>query len=331
MFDRCFRKLVVLIAFVCNFLIASTVSANASPIEKAWISKDGEVYTLHMNIKRGFAFTPRIFTPANGLKMFLSFRRNVTKPAIEHGNKGYLRGYFFEKISDTSLMFVMSFNENVKFLKKSYNKRSIKISFIILRKPTIIIDAGHGGKDPGTISPFNKQTEKNITLVTALELRQFLINSGRYNVVLTRDADEFVSLEDRVNIINNSKGSFLISLHTDYNKDKSLRGLSVYTLPENALNSAENLSDYKMNLQQSRKFANILTKYVPQICKIKKKTCRFGDWKILKNSHPAVLIELAYLSNKKDQTLLLTQSFRNKIISAIGYALDEHFKMDRKQ
>ena len=50
MFDRCFRKLVVLIAFVCNFLIASTVSANASPIEKAWISKDGEVYTRSQEV-----------------------------------------------------------------------------------------------------------------------------------------------------------------------------------------------------------------------------------------------------------------------------------------
>ncbi|MBE6447224.1 MAG: N-acetylmuramoyl-L-alanine amidase [Alphaproteobacteria bacterium] len=322
-------KLIILV-IICEFLQVSSAQGATDPVEKAWISKNENVYTLNINIKKGFDFNPLIFTPANGLKMFLTFKKPVEKPLLEHGSQGCLRGYFFEQIGDKSLMFIMSFNEDVKFLKKSYNKTSIKISFSITKKPTIVIDAGHGGKDPGTVSPYNKQSEKNITLVAALELRQALLNTGRYNVVLTRDADEFVSLEDRLKIINNAKGSFFISLHTDYNKDPSLSGLSVYTLPENALNSMENLSLYQSNLKLSRKFANILTKYVPRRCKIRNKTCRFGDWKILKNSSPAVLIELAYLSNKKDQVLLLTKSFRNKVVCAMVYALDEYFKSGQK-
>ncbi len=328
---KSFKLIFLLIVFnYCSFISAFFNEHSSSAIKKTWISKDREIYTLNIDLYDGFDFIPRIHTLSNGLKMFLSFKRPVSNPKMDYGNHGMIKGYFFEKFGKSSLMFVMAFNKNVVFIKKSYTKNAIKISFKPVQKPTIIIDAGHGGKDPGTRSPYVGQTEKNISLVTAIELRKALLKTGRYNVVLTRDEDKFLSLDDRLSIINSSNGSILISIHTDYNDDSTLRGMSVYTLPDNALSIWENQVIYQDNLKKSKCFAQYLMDYVPKFCKIKNKTCRSGDLKILKNTIPSVLIELGCISNKIDSNLLLSKLFREKAIYAIVYALDKFFKTSNK-
>lgn len=99
------------------------------------------------------------------------------------------------------------------------------------RKPIIVIDAGHGGVDPGA-SGTNGVQEKEVVLQAAVALRDLIIDSGRYDVILTRDSDVFLGLRERVAIARRAKADLFISLHADSIDKPSIRGASVYTLSE---------------------------------------------------------------------------------------------------
>src|SRR5581483_7641016 len=102
------------------------------------------------------------------------------------------------------------------------------------RKPrTIAVDAGHGGIDPGAISPRGTK-EKTVTLAVARELERQLNASGRYRVVLTRRRDVLVKLRERVIRARRHRAELLLSIHADALPDSGIRGLSVYTLSDKA-------------------------------------------------------------------------------------------------
>ena len=294
-------------------------------VKNVSLSQNGDLYTLEINFNDLIAFVPRIHLQPVGLRIFLSFKKPVILPKIGKKNQGIVRGYFFEKFGESSLMFIMSTKQPVNFIEKKYTKDSIKIVF--RKKPTIVIDAGHGGKDPGTQSPYEEYFEKDITLTMAIELRNALLKANHYNVVLTRDSDTFVSLDDRLNFANSSCGDLFISLHADFNNDKSLRGMSIYTLPR--LEVVNPTGIFAENLKKSEKFAQQLMKYIPYSCQIPKESRRASDLKILKNNMPSILIEMGCISNKKDSKLLISKLFREKVIYAILYALEEFFDKEK--
>lgn len=95
----------------------------------------------------------------------------------------------------------------------------------------VAIDAGHGGIDPGTIGRSGLQ-EKAVSLAVARQLRDQLVSTGRYDVVMIRDRDIFHALGDRVTIARKARADLFISLHADAIKDRSVRGASIYTLSE---------------------------------------------------------------------------------------------------
>ncbi len=98
-----------------------------------------------------------------------------------------------------------------------------------LRK-VIVIDAGHGGKDPGALG--ESAQEKDLTLAAAKALKRRLERDGRYEVVLTRSRDVFVPLEERVQIARRADADLFISLHADSGGDSTIRGATVYTLSD---------------------------------------------------------------------------------------------------
>ena len=300
--------------------------AKGDVVESVSLTQEDDLYDLTIKFYKKVSFVPRIHILPNGIQMFLSFKKPVNLPKIGKQNQGILKGYFFEKFGNSSLMFLMALKQKVEFVKKKYTKDSIKISF--RKKPTIVIDAGHGGKDPGTQSPYEKYLEKNITLIIAVELRNALLKTNHYEVVLTRDKDEFVSLDDRIERAKSGNGDILISLHTDYNKDTNLRGISVYTLPSHGFEESDN--KFNETLRKSKQFSKFLVGYIPNLCKIKHQACRSSDLKILKTNIPSILMELGCISNSKDSKLLLSKLFRKKVIYAILYALDEFFEKERK-
>jgi len=317
---------VMIFAVFCGFRTEAYNRADFDAVRSVSLSQEDDLYNLTIEFRKKVDFVPRIHVLPNGIQMFLSFKKPVNLPKISKRNHGILRGYFFEKFGNSSLMFIMALKQKVEFVKKIYTKNSIKISF--RRKPTIIIDAGHGGKDPGTRSPYEKYLEKDIALITAVELRSALLKTGRYDVVLTRDKDEFISLDDRIKRAKSGNGDVLISLHTDYNKDKNLRGISVYTLPPHGFSESDQKFNY--TLRKSKRFSKSLIGYIPNLCKIKHQACRSSDLKILRTGIPSILVELGCISNSKDSKLLLSKLFRKKVIYAILYALDEFFDKERK-
>lgn len=308
-------------------------SSNNDPVKEVVLEKEKDTVRLRIIFRDEFHFTPRIHVNPKGVKVLLSFNKSVDIPKTHCKSTDIVKGYFFERFGPASLMFIAVFQDDATFVKKTYTKNAVNIVFKVHHKPTIVIDAGHGGKDKGTTG-VNGEEEKNLTLTMSLELKKLIEQTGNYHVVLVRDKDEFLSLEQRMDKIKHIRGDLLISIHADNNLDKTLSGMSVYTLPslkkitnpgEVSYNSKKSIQQYYDVLFKSRRFAGILVKYIPDKYLIHSHPCRNSELKILKNQMASVLIEVGYISNSKNACYLRSKKFRNKINCAIVYAVNAYF------
>lgn len=236
-------------------------------------------------------------------------------------------------------------------------KPTLKPKSVAPYKPLIVIDAGHGGHDPGAIG--RKRTkEKHITLAYARALRKELLHSGRYRVKLTRGDDRYIKLRQRVKIAQRSKGDLFISLHADSHKNRNTRGLSVYTLSERAsdkeaaalarqandsgniggtihLNEEPEDADVSHLLvdlaqrgtkNQSSAFAEMLVVQLKRQVTLLRNTHRFAGFRVLTAPDiPSVLVELGYLSNRSEEKQLRGSGYRKKIVSAVHRAINKYF------
>ena len=219
---------------------------------------------------------------------------------------------------------------------------------------TIVIDAGHGGKDPGTIVGFAK--EKNIVLDIALKLGKLIKqNQKNIKVVFTRDGDYFIPLMDRPQIAIKANADLFISIHANYCPSPVINGTETYVLglhrTEDNLNVAKkensvilleddytkryegfnpNLSEsYIMfelmrdtYLDQSLRFASILQSNFKLQAQRQDREVRQAGFLVLREtSMPSVLIETGYLSNKKENSYLLTDAGRSEIAQSIYKSL----------
>jgi N-acetylmuramoyl-L-alanine amidase len=221
-------------------------------------------------------------------------------------------------------------------------------------KPVIVIDAGHGGVDPGTIGASGSH-EKEVTLAVALELRKKLLATGRYKVVMTRDRDVFVRLRNRVAKGRAAKGDLFLSLHADSIRKRSVRGASVYTLSEKssdkeaaALAAKENKADIIAGMDfghQSKDVANILidlaqretmnlsATFASQVIdelarsvRVLRRSHRFAGFAVLKAPDvPSVLVEMGYLSNREDERILRSSRRRAALVTALAHAINAYF------
>ncbi len=218
------------------------------------------------------------------------------------------------------------------------------------KKPVIVIDAGHGGYDPGAIGK-GKAKEKDITLKAALELKRILSKNGRYKIVLTRSNDKYIAHDDRVKIARKAGADLFISIHADAAKNPNARGASVYTLASRAEarsdkivshqkwiadvdlgHTSQPVSDILVDLAQrktrtqSARFADIL---LPEL---KRKTRLIGNshreagyYVLLAPDVPAVLLEMGFISNRNDEKLLVSAKHRKKIMQAVSTAIEKFF------
>lgn len=226
-------------------------------------------------------------------------------------------------------------------------------------KPVVVIDPGHGGVDPGAIG-VSGIYEKYITLAVARELKAALEKNGRYKVYLTRDRDIFIRLRDRVAIGRQYNADLFISLHADSVANPQLKGLSVYTLSQNASDSEaqaladkENKADLIAGIDlshESAEIANILIDLaqretmnrsagfaggvvdeVGRETSLLGNTHRFAGFAVLKAPDvPSVLIELGYLSNDTEERNLRQPEYRGKLAKGISRAVDRFFLQGQK-
>jgi len=243
---------------------------------------------------------------------------------------------------------------NNKYANNLKNRKQSNI--VTRRKYNIVIDAGHGGKDPGTIGR-KKTQEKNITLQYAKILRDALKKTGRYNVYLTRKGDYFISLNGRVKKARQFNADLFISIHADSSPNKKARGFSIYTLSQKAsdtrtarLAKKENKADIlgglnlygeyqdtinvlvdlsrREAMNSSSKFAEIMVK---EMNKNKVKTLgtghKYGNFAVLLAPDTAsALIEIGFLSNRAEERILKTLVFKQKFAKGVVESIDGYFR-----
>lgn len=225
---------------------------------------------------------------------------------------------------------------------------------------TIVIDAGHGGLDPGALASGGIQ-EKGLVLEYAQALAKRLRRSGELRVVMTREDDRFVALRERVRLAEAAGGDVFLSIHADANPVEKLRGASVYTLSETAsdkevaaLAARENKSDILAGVDLSahsdvvsqilidlsqRDSVNaslsLASRVVAELrargTQVLRKPTRSAGFAVLKSPNmPSVLIEVGYLSNRHDRAYLASDAGRAAVVDGIASAV-EAFVVERSR
>lgn len=218
----------------------------------------------------------------------------------------------------------------------------------------IVLDPGHGGKDPGAIG-VNGAREKDIVLAVAKKLKALLEANGNYKVVLTRGDDSFIRLRDRPGVARKLKADLFMSLHADSVARGSARGASVYTLSDKAsdresakLAEQENHSDaiagidiaageddvfelllslsQRDTMNRSRGFATHLLGELGSDVKLLHSSYKSAGFAVLTAPDiPAVLVELGFMSSHEESRLLATPAHQQKLALSLKRAVDGWF------
>ncbi len=224
-------------------------------------------------------------------------------------------------------------------------------------RKVVVIDPGHGGIDGGAVG-VRRTKEKDVVLAFGLALREALKKSGNYKIVMTRSADEFVSLRDRVRVARDNSADLFIAIHADTVRGQSARGATIYTLSDKASdaeaealaqkeNSAgliggidfgaenEEVTDILFDLvqreskQHSMYFAKKAHVELRAVTAFTGKPLRSAGFVVLKAPDvPSVLVELGYLSSKSDEQQLNSVAWRNKTAAAMARAVDKYFSTE---
>jgi N-acetylmuramoyl-L-alanine amidase len=218
----------------------------------------------------------------------------------------------------------------------------------------VALDPGHGGVDPGAISPHGI-FEKNLTLPTARELARQLEATGRYRALLTRRGDSFVSLRDRVARARANRADMFLSIHADALPDSAMRGLSVYTLSNEAsdrdtaaLAIRENKDDFVGGVHLSRQpreigailldlarrqtnnrslmLARAIVEELGRAVPLLETPHRAAGFAVLTAPDmPSALVELGCLSNPEDERLLSQHAHQQLLARGLARAIDDYF------
>lgn len=214
-------------------------------------------------------------------------------------------------------------------------------------RPIVVIDAGHGGRDPGATSISGQVHEKQLTLMLAQALRDELVKRGRVRVAMTRDDDRYLALDDRAALARRLEAAMFVSIHIDSAANPLARGASVYSLSDVAsdaeaaqLATRENresdggagagtvdamLADLAMQAQMSAS-ATLATRLIGKAAgrlELRPNPHRFAAFHVLRRAEaPAVLFEAGYLSNPDDELLLRNPGERQKMVLALAQAIE---------
>lgn len=219
-------------------------------------------------------------------------------------------------------------------------------------RPLVVIDAGHGGRDPGAHGAESR--ESAVTLAAALALKQELERTGRYRVRLTRDSDAYVGLDRRVAIARQADADLFISLHADAGSDPATRGASVYTLSEQGAGRAVREFTRSENWHRSLNLPGrdpsvdrILLDMTQratqnrsaQLARTLLGELESADHPMLRRSHrdaglavllapdvPAVLLEMGFITNPEDERLLNDSRARRRLMRAVADGIDRYFR-----
>ena len=278
------------------------------------------------------------------------------------------KGEYYVPLDDFLALLTQHTNTNYSI---NYSSMSINLGSVIQNSPidkttdlikekkkwqfdTIIIDPGHGGKDPGSIG-YKGTKEKDIVLDVSKRLAKKIQKNLRVKTILTRDEDVFIRLQDRTKFANTNEGDLFISIHVNSNESKKPYGFETYLLKpgrnqeainvalrENSVielegNKFEKLTDEQLIqatiaqsgfVQYSEKFAALIQEEIDKRVQSRNRGVKQAGFYVLMGaSMPNVLIELGYISNPNEEKKLNSSSYRDMLATSIYYAIVEYQKI----
>ncbi len=222
-------------------------------------------------------------------------------------------------------------------------------------RPLIMIDAGHGGHDPGAINAAHGWREKDVTLAIARAIRAELLRTGRFRVALTRNEDQYLILQERYGLARRLHADLFVSIHGDAATNIEARGASIYTLSEVAsdreaarLAARENRVDIldgvnlsgqssavtnilidltqRDTMARSARFAAILEREAAPFIPFLSPAHRLASLIVLKSPDtPSVLLETGYISNDADGAVLRSVAGQKRIAQGVVRAITVFF------
>ncbi|HEY8577013.1 MAG TPA: N-acetylmuramoyl-L-alanine amidase [Devosia sp.] len=224
----------------------------------------------------------------------------------------------------------------------------------IATRPLVVIDPGHGGIDSGAETASGIK-EKDVVLAFALRLQELLVESGRFDVALTREDDTFLRLEERVALARTNKADLFLSIHADSFQQPDIRGASVYTRDENATDvldkvladnenktdviagfampqMAPEVVDILLDLMrremrhQSFTAAQAIVHQLEPSVELRRFPVRQADFFVLQAPDvPSVLLELGFLSNADDMANLMKGEWQDRTAEALARGISTYF------
>lgn len=278
------------LGWVTSWYLSKEQSATTTKVD---VDENSTVTILYngTNIRKSATTNSSVISRANAGETFtvLSVQKDWYEIQLKNGSKGFVAGWLVT-VSGTSQQIERPGAEQY------------------LKNKVIVIDPGHGGRDSGTTG-IKGSYEKHLTLNTAQILYDKLKTAGA-NVIMTRNTDSYLSLSSRVGISNTHAADAFISIHYDSILDSSVRGMTSY---------------YYHNYQQS--LASTVGKEVASFTKLKDRGVRYGDYHVLReNKRASVLLELGYLSNSAEETLVNSTSYQANAATGIYQGLAKYFK-----
>ena len=287
---------------------------------------------------------------------YFSFRNTVFNflyPVLLQNEQYYIPLYCLTNALPQAMAQQFCYNEKLQVLKAETPKDNT-IRYIVL-------DPGHGGKDPGAVGSYTK--EKDITLQMVQKLKTVLEQKLNVTVYLTRSTDEFVSLQDRTKFANGKKADLFVSLHCNASTARSSNGLEVYflstsrTTEARAVEALENsvvdkfeggqaavqgyddlnfiLADMMQSeqLEESRTLALRLQSYLTQSTRSNDRGVHQAGFYVLRGAYmPAVLIEMGFITNDVEEKKLNDSAHQDVLVESIYQGIrDFKFMMDQMQ
>ncbi|MFC5403749.1 N-acetylmuramoyl-L-alanine amidase [Cohnella soli] len=196
------------------------------------------------------------------------------------------------------------------------NDPSAGLMRILLKQPTpdkskftVVLDAGHGGSDPGA-SSLSKRPEKEFNLSVILKVQAILVADQRLNIVMTRSGDTYPSLADRYNLANSIKADLFVSVHG------------------NSYTAATNGTETYYTREESRAFADLMHSVFAPATGLKNNGVRQKSLAVTRETKmPAILLEVGYLSSKIDEPQMWNDEFQNRVAAAIAQGIKMQLKL----
>ena len=275
--------------------------------------------------------------------------KNIKSSSSE--SRSTIEIFFYEPVLWQKPQQIKTENGVNVLLSLEHNKEIKKMT----REAIVVIDAGHGGRDPGAIAKSHNVIEKDITLLMANELFRTLENTDGYKPILVREDDSFIYLDQRYQKVRQSSGDIFVSIHADAFSLPSVKGAAIYIWSEEASsNSAKSLTSKKVSSVRVDKFdfdEDLARSKYPKVYEKKKreslqlgekildqlkrdpythlhkKRVEYADFRVLKSLDvPSILIESGFISNSEDAKRLKGKPGRRMIARSLFLGINNYFK-----